>query len=95
MLRLAEKREDVRVVDDQWGSPTFASDLANAILDILTQLGRQDFTSRAGVYHLTAQGETSWYGFASTIFASWAARGRPVTRLIPISSPQHLSLIHI
>jgi dTDP-4-dehydrorhamnose reductase len=91
MLRLAEKREDIRVVDDQWGSPTSGSDLANAILDILTQLGRRDFTSRAGVYHLTAQGEATWYSFASAIFANWAARGRLVTRLIPISGTKQFS----
>jgi dTDP-4-dehydrorhamnose reductase len=91
MLRLAKKREDLRVVDDQWGSPTSASDVANAILDILTQLGSRDFTSRAGVYHLTAQGEATWYGFASAIFANWAARGQLVTRLIPISSAEQFS----
>ena len=89
MLRLAETRDHVRVVDDQWGSPTSANDLANAILDILGQLGRDGFSSRAGVYHLTAQGETTWHGFASAIFAGWAERGRPVPRLVPIRSAEY------
>ena len=89
MLRLADVRDHVRVVDDQWGSPTSANDIANAILDILGQLGSDGFSSRAGVYHLAAQGETTWHGFASAIFAGWARRGRPVTRLVPIRSAEY------
>jgi dTDP-4-dehydrorhamnose reductase len=89
MLRLAETNDDVRVVDNQWGSPTAANDLANAILDIIGQLGSEGFGSRAGVYHLAAQGETTWYGFASAIFAGWAKRGRPVTSLIAIKSAEY------
>ena len=77
MLRLAETRDHVRVVDDQWGSPTAANDLANAILDILGQLGGEGFGSRAGIYHLAAQGETTWHGFASAIFAGWARARAP------------------
>ena len=89
ILRLAETRDYVRVVDDQWGSPTAANDLANAILDVLCQLGGEGFGSRAGVYHLAAQGETTWHGFASAIFAGWAARGRPVTNLVAIKSAEY------
>jgi dTDP-4-dehydrorhamnose reductase len=90
LLQLAETRDHVRIVDDRWGSPTAATDLANAILDILGQLGRDDgFLSRAGVYHLTAQGKTTWHGFGSAIFAGWAERGRRVTRLVPIRSAEY------
>ena len=89
MLRHADTRDHVRVVDDQWGSPTAANDLASAILDILGQVGRDGLSSRAGVYHLAAQGETTWHGFASAIFAGWAVRGRPVPRLVPIRSAEN------
>ena len=89
MLRLSETREHIQVVEDQWGSPTAASDLANAILDILAQLGRGDVSSRAGVYHLAAQGETTWHGFASAIFAGWARRGQPITTLVAIRSSEY------
>lgn len=89
MLRLAETRDYVRVVDDQWGSPTAANDLAKAILDILGQLGDESFGSRAGVYHLAGQGETTWHGFASAILAGWAERGRPVASLIAIKSAEY------
>ena len=44
------------------------------ILDILA-LNMGEYTPRPGVYHLTAAGETSWYGFAAAIFAGWARRG--------------------
>src|SRR6266566_8668454 len=47
MLRLAETQDQVRVVDDQWGAPTAASDLADAILDILGQVDGDGFGSRA------------------------------------------------
>jgi dTDP-4-dehydrorhamnose reductase len=89
MLRLAETRDHVAVVDDQEGSPTAANDLADAILDILVQLRRDGVSSRGGVYHLAAEGATTWYGFASAIFAGWAGRGRAVTRLVPVRSAEH------
>ena len=89
MLRLAQTRDDICVVDDQWGSPTSGNDLANAILDILRRVAPDNFSSQAGVYHLSAQGETNWHGFASAIFASWAKRGRLVPRLVPIRSEEY------
>jgi dTDP-4-dehydrorhamnose reductase len=89
MLRLAETRDRVHVVEDQCGSPTAGNDLANAILNILDQLRRGDFSSLASVYHLAAPGETNWYGFASAIYAGWAKRGRTVPRLVPIRSADY------
>src|SRR6266536_3227924 len=73
MLRLAETQDHVRVVDDQLGAPTGASDLARAILDILGRWG--EGSRSGGIYHVTAQGDTTWYGFASAIFESWRRRG--------------------
>jgi dTDP-4-dehydrorhamnose reductase len=93
MLRLAKTHDDVRVVDDQTGSPTSANDLANAILDIMDQLGDEGFGSRAGIYHLTGRGETTWHAFACAIFAGWAQRGRnTVTRVIAIKSAEYPTL---
>jgi dTDP-4-dehydrorhamnose reductase len=90
MLRQATSHDHVRVVDDQCGSPTAADDLANAVLDILGQLDRKSIGSRTGVYHLAAQGETTWYGFASAIFAGWAKRGgRQMTSLVAIKSAEY------
>ena len=89
MLRLAETQDHVRVVDDQWGSPTAASDLANAILDILGQPGGEGFGSRGGLYHLAGQGEATWHVVASAIFAGWARRGRRVPKLVAIKSAEY------
>jgi dTDP-4-dehydrorhamnose reductase len=90
MLRLAATREQVQVVDDQHGAPTAAFDLAGAILDLAERLtaaprGRD----RGGIYHLAAEGETTWHGFAAAIFAGWAARGHRVPILEPIATAQY------
>ena len=75
MLRLAETRERIQVVDDQYGAPTSARDLAQAILEIIGKIEEEPEKKFGGIYHLTAAGKTTWYGFASAIFAGWAARG--------------------
>jgi len=62
MLRLGRERSELRVVDDQRGSPTFAADLAAALLDLAAAGG-------AGVYHVTNAGSVTWNGFARAIFA--------------------------
>jgi dTDP-4-dehydrorhamnose reductase len=87
MLRLAETRDVVRVVDDQHGAPTAAADIARAILAVAPQLlaGR----CRGGLYHLAAGGGTTWHGFAAAIFADWQRRGRRVPALEPIATAEY------
>lgn len=63
MLRLGTERESVNVVCDQIGTPTYAGDLADAILKILPQIS----TETAGIYHYTNAGVCSWYDFATAI----------------------------
>lgn len=65
MLRLAETQSRLRVVDDQKGSPTFAGDLAAALLDLAAaaHAGRA-----SGIYHVTNAGAVTWNGFAKKIF---------------------------
>jgi dTDP-4-dehydrorhamnose reductase len=91
MLRLAATREQVQVVDDQHGAPTAAPDLAGAILDLVERLTKQGASDRTvgGIYHLAGAGETTWYGFATAIFAGWARRGRRVPVLAPIATAQY------
>lgn len=74
MLGLARERDEVRVVDDQVGSPTYAADLAEALLNLAARGG-------SGVYHVTNAGRTSWCGFARRIFerAGLPAKVVPVT----------------
>ena len=63
MLRLGRERDELRVVDDQVGAPTWTRHLADASAQIL---GRRD--PPTGLYHLAAGGETSWHAYAGAIF---------------------------
>ena len=72
MLRLADERDHLTVVDDQIGVPTWAGWLAEATAAIGEQLlAASDPASLRGLYHLTGSGQTSWYGFARAIFAQF------------------------
>jgi dTDP-4-dehydrorhamnose reductase len=62
MSRLMQERDSLNVVNDQIGSPTYAADLAQAILTIVTHTHWQ-----AGIYHYSNEGEISWYEFALAI----------------------------
>lgn len=69
MLRLGAERETLRVVNDQFGAPSFATHLAQATLDILHKAEqRSPFPS--GIYHMCNAGVTSWHGFAEAIFSA-------------------------
>ena len=63
ILRLCKEREVIKVVDDQFGSPTYTLDLAEVILKII-----KDNSSGYGIYHFTNEGVTNWYGFARAIY---------------------------
>ena len=89
MLRLAETRDDIRVVDDQYGAPTSARDLAQAIIEIIQQIAERPDSNLGGIYHLTAAGRTTWYGFAAAIFAGWANRGRRIPTLKAITTADY------
>ncbi|RRJ88472.1 dTDP-4-dehydrorhamnose reductase [Flavobacterium macacae] len=62
MLRLMKERDSLNVVEDQIGSPTYAKDLARAILDIIS---KNDWTG--GIYNFSNEGEISWFEFAVAI----------------------------
>jgi dTDP-4-dehydrorhamnose reductase len=89
MLRLSENQSPVRVVDDQRGTPTSASDLAAAILEIVRQLASNNLSGNAGIYHLAGQGEATWHSFAASIFTGLASRGRRVPILQAITTEQY------
>jgi dTDP-4-dehydrorhamnose reductase len=68
MLRVAQSRDEISVVDDQIGSPTSAEDIADALLTAVAAL-RLANTGLNETYHLAGTGETSWAGFAEHIFS--------------------------
>jgi dTDP-4-dehydrorhamnose reductase len=75
ILRLASERPELKVVADQYGNPTFAGDLATAILGITRQLSSNS-TNMWGVYHVAGEGSTTWHGLAEFIVAEAAQHGR-------------------
>jgi dTDP-4-dehydrorhamnose reductase len=70
MLRLGAERDRLRVVADQFGTPTSAALIADATTQVLAHPSRA-----SGTWHLTASGHTSWHGFAEAIFAGAVERG--------------------
>lgn len=89
MLRLAEGREKLSIVSDQFGSPTYAGDIADALLNIAAQLENGD--SRWGIYHYSGYPYVNWCEFAQEIFSCAVAQGvltkSPV--VIPISTQDY------
>lgn len=83
MLRLGDERPEIRVVDDQFGAPTAACDIANAIVSIVVAIRSKK--GAWGTFHFTSAERTSWYGFARAILA---ASGRPA-KLVPITTAEY------
>jgi dTDP-4-dehydrorhamnose reductase len=86
MLRLFQERDEVKVVADQWGSPTLAGDLADVIVRIITQDPVQ-----YGTFHFTNEGRTNWFEFTSLILELAGKHhlfDREV-RLLPIKTEQY------
>jgi len=75
MLKLGREREELRIIWDQVGTPTYAIDLAGCILSIIEQNSQQ-----FGLYHYSNEGLTSWYDFATAIFelSGMAVRTVPI-----------------
>ncbi|MHA6720050.1 dTDP-4-dehydrorhamnose reductase [Sphingomonas sp. RS6] len=86
MLRLAETRDALNVVEDQRGCPSSALDIAAAILAVVERWQREGAAS--GVYHFAGSGETNWADFARAIFAESAKHGGPTADVtgIPTSA---------
>ena len=93
MLKLFDERDELRIVDDQVGGPTWCRWLAETTSRVLSAYARdaesamRDFS---GIYHATASGETSWFGFASAIRdARYAGQTKRGPRLVPIRTEEY------
>ena len=89
MLRLAATRDEVSVVDDQFGCPTEALAMAEGILSVARNLADQPGNvAFRGTFHMTGAGDVTWAGFAEAVFAESAARGGPHAAVKRITSDQ-------
>lgn len=89
MLQLGAERDELRVVDDQIGAPTWSRSIATLTSSVLSQVlvrNENDWMRDSGVYHLTASGATSWCGFAQAIFDNSKQEKKPVIKAIPTAS---------
>ena len=89
MLRLAESRDSLNVVDDQYGNPTSALDIADALLAVADRWAGAPGHRQNAVYHFAGTGSTSWDDFARAIFDSSRKRGGPTCEVSGISSSEH------
>ncbi len=80
MLRLGDDRDEINVVDDQFGAPTYTYDLARLAVDMIQ-------SDKYGTYHATNEGDISWYEFAKEIFAQAGVE----VKVNPVSSTQFKS----
>ena len=90
MIRLANEREEVSVVADQYGCPTYAGHLADAMIAIASHTKSNLTNASAGIYHVSGGSPTSWHGFARAIFqlAFEAKKIKRMPNLFPIPSSQ-------
>lgn len=89
MLKLGREKETLRVVADQYGCPTMAADLAEAILEVVRQIERKE-SVKWGTYHFCGAGKTTWYGFADAIFEIARKYEKLVVRnVVPISTAKY------
>jgi dTDP-4-dehydrorhamnose reductase len=92
MLRLAGEHPELRIVDDQIGSPTSSESIAQATACILAQLlapHGPGLDGRSGVYNLTCGGETSWFGFAKALLTQTSEKsGLAAPSMIPVETSE-------
>jgi dTDP-4-dehydrorhamnose reductase len=89
MLRLGAERDELNIVADQVGAPTWSTTISAMTSSVLSQAlrGEQDWWMQySGVYHLSASGETSWCGFAQAIFERSQLANKPVVKPIATAS---------
>jgi dTDP-4-dehydrorhamnose reductase len=93
MLRLAAERDQLRVVDDQMGCPTYAPDIALAAIAIAKKVIGEGWNPKfAGVTHLAGPHAVTWYEFATDIVRGAALRGGRLVPIIPIATSDYPTL---
>jgi dTDP-4-dehydrorhamnose reductase len=85
MLKLGEAKDEISVVADQHGSPTYAEDLANIIAEAIEK------NIPYGVYHATNQGYTTWYDFTKAIFEYAGI----ICKVNPVTTEEYIEMMKI
>lgn len=90
MLNLASQRDQLSVVSDQFGRPTYVSHIVDVIMQLIARY-ETDGVLPWGVYHCSSQGDTSWYTFACTIFDAALTEGliHSVPKVSPITTEDY------
>jgi dTDP-4-dehydrorhamnose reductase len=90
MLCLMNERDEIKVVNDQWGSPTWARDLADALFTLIT-VSDSGKVVPGGIYHYTNEGAITWFDFAREIYHLGRELGRVAKDcvVIPCSSSEY------
>lgn len=86
MIKLFKEKDELKIVNDQTGNPTYTQDLARVIMTIINSK-----SDHYGIYHVTNKGQTTWYEFAKSIYTYGKEKGlinRDVT-ILPISSREY------
>nr|WP_210269866.1 dTDP-4-dehydrorhamnose reductase [Hyphomicrobium methylovorum] len=89
MLRLARTHDQISVIDDQVGAPTFAADIGDAIIEVARQLVSNDANDLRGTFHLASSGATTWARFAEAIFELSAEMNGPTARVKRITTSEY------
>ena len=94
ILKLCRERDTVRVVDDQYGAPTWSRNIADATAHILHQCRDQGLeTLESGTFHLASSGATTWHGFAVAALSAWRSlhpgADMPACEIIPIVTSEY------
>ncbi|MBW1892782.1 MAG: dTDP-4-dehydrorhamnose reductase [Deltaproteobacteria bacterium] len=89
MIRLGQERNEIGVVADQYGCPTFANDIAEALLDIVGKIAIKNDIAW-GTYHYCGKGVTTWYGFAKEILElAGEYTGLKVRNIVPLTTKEY------
>lgn len=95
ILRLALEKEELRIIDDQIGCPTYTGDLADAIFNLLRTVTKPQPASLTpclyGIYHFSNAGQCSWFDFARAIVAEVRRTGGSITakKILPIKTEEY------
>ncbi|KAB2723441.1 dTDP-4-dehydrorhamnose reductase [Ochrobactrum sp. MH181795] len=89
MLNIAQTREQISVVSDQWVNPSSAFDLADGALRVVDVIRSMADFSNFGVFHLVGAGDTNWSNFARQVFFESRKYGGPSAEITPISSNEY------